>query len=70
MLIHEVGVHVGFPFFVLEYAEGGSLAEKIRAQPMRCDWTAHVTLQNSHWECSTPMNEGLFTETSSHQMCF
>ena len=45
VLIHEVGVHLGYPFFVLEYAEGGSLAEKIRAHPMPCDWTAQVTLK-------------------------
>jgi serine/threonine protein kinase len=45
ILIHEVGVHLGYPFFVLEYAEGGSLAERIRAQPMQCDWTAHVCLK-------------------------
>ena len=45
VLIHEVGVHLGYPFFVLEYAEGGSLAEKIRAHPMPCDWTAHVILK-------------------------
>ena len=43
--IHEVGVHLGYPFFVLEYAEGGSLAEKIRAHPMACDWTAHISLK-------------------------
>jgi serine/threonine protein kinase len=45
VLIHEVGVHFGYPFFVLEYAESGSLAEKIRAHPMPCHWTAHVSLQ-------------------------
>ena len=45
VLIHEVGVHLGYPFFVLEYAEGGSLAEKIRAHPMPCDWTAQITLK-------------------------
>ncbi len=45
VLIHEVGVHLGFPFFVLEYAEGGNLAEKIRAHPMPCDWTAQITLK-------------------------
>jgi serine/threonine protein kinase len=45
VLIHEVGVHFGFPFFVLEYAEGGNLAQKIRAQPMPCDWTAQITLK-------------------------
>jgi eukaryotic-like serine/threonine-protein kinase len=45
VLIHEVGVHLGYPFFVLEYAEGGSLARKIRVQPLPCDWTAHITLK-------------------------
>jgi eukaryotic-like serine/threonine-protein kinase len=45
VLIHEVGVHVGYPYFVLEYAEGRSLAEKIRSQPMPCDWTAHVCVR-------------------------
>jgi len=45
VLIHEVGVHLGFPFFVLEYAESGNLAEKIRAHPMPCDWTAQITLK-------------------------
>ena len=43
VLIHEVGVHLGYPFFVLEYAEGGSLAERIRTQQIPCGWTAHVT---------------------------
>src|SRR6516165_8713354 len=42
VLIHQVGVHLGYPFFVLEYAEGGSLAGKIRSQPMPSDYTAHV----------------------------
>src|SRR6516165_7589019 len=42
---HEVGVHLGYPFFVLEYAEGGSLAGRIRAQPVSCDWTAHICLK-------------------------
>jgi len=45
VLIHEVGVHLGYPFFVLEYAEGGSLAKRIQAQPMPCDWTAQITLE-------------------------
>ena len=45
VLIHEVGVHLGYPFFVLEYAEGGSLAEKIRSHPMPCDWTARLSLK-------------------------
>ncbi len=45
VLIHEVGVHLGYPFFVLEYAEGGSLAKRIQSQPMSCDWTAQVCLK-------------------------
>jgi serine/threonine protein kinase len=45
VLIHDAGVHLGYPFFVLEYAEGGSLAKRIRSQPMPCDWTAHVCLK-------------------------
>jgi serine/threonine protein kinase len=42
---HDVGVHLGYPFFVLEYAEGGSLAGRIRSQPMPSAWTAHVCLK-------------------------
>ena len=45
VLIHEVGVHVGYPYFVLEYAEGGSLADKTRAHPTSCEWTAHFVRQ-------------------------
>jgi serine/threonine protein kinase len=45
VLIHEVGVHLGYPYFALEFAGGGSLAKKIRGQPMPCDWTAQVTLK-------------------------
>jgi serine/threonine protein kinase len=44
VLIHEVGVHLGYPFFALEYAEGGSLATRIRAQLVPCDWTAQICL--------------------------
>jgi serine/threonine protein kinase len=43
VLIHEVGVHLGYPFFVLEYADGGNLAEKIESKPMPSEWTAQVT---------------------------
>jgi serine/threonine protein kinase len=39
-----IGVHLGYPFFVLEYAEGGSLANRIRSQPVSCDWAAHICL--------------------------
>ncbi len=45
VLIHEVGVHLGYPFFVLEYAEGGSLAETIRAHVAPSDWTVHIALK-------------------------
>jgi serine/threonine protein kinase len=45
VLIHEVGVHLGYPFFVLEYAEGGSLAGRLRWQPIPCNWTSHVILR-------------------------
>jgi serine/threonine protein kinase len=41
----DIGVHLGFPFFVLEYAENGSLAGRILSQPMPCDWAAHVCLK-------------------------
>ena len=43
--IHQVGVHLAYPFFVLECAEGGSLAGRIRSQPASCEWTAHVSLK-------------------------
>jgi serine/threonine protein kinase len=42
---HEVGVHLGYPFVVLEYAEGGSLAGRIRSQPLPSDWTTDVCLK-------------------------
>ncbi len=45
VLIHEVGVHLGYPYFALEFADGGSLAEKTRGQPMPCDWAAQVMLK-------------------------
>jgi serine/threonine protein kinase len=41
--IHAVGVHLGYPYFALEFASGGCLAERIRGQPMPCDWTSEVT---------------------------
>jgi serine/threonine protein kinase len=40
-----IGVHLGYPFFVLEYAEGGSLAKRIRSQRVPCDWTAYTCLK-------------------------
>ena len=45
VLIHEVGVHLGYPFLVLEYAEGGSLSARIQAHPRPCDWTAQICLK-------------------------
>ena len=45
VLIHEVGVHLGYPFFVLEYAVNGSLAQRIRSHPVPGDRTAHVCLK-------------------------
>jgi serine/threonine protein kinase len=42
---HDVGVHLGYPFFVLEYAEGGSPAGRIRSKALPSDWSAHVCLK-------------------------
>lgn len=43
--IHEVGVHLGYPFFALEFVGGGSVAERIRGQQLPCHWTAQITLK-------------------------
>ena len=53
VLIHEVGVHLGYPFFVLEYAEGGSLAEKNPSTPnaVRLDCSDHVETRTCHAAC-------------------
>jgi serine/threonine-protein kinase len=32
--IHEIGEHKGRPFFSLEFVEGGSLAERLKGQPL------------------------------------
>jgi serine/threonine protein kinase len=32
--IHEIGEHAGLPFFSMEYAEGGSLAQKLAVRPL------------------------------------
>jgi serine/threonine protein kinase len=40
-----IGVHLGYPFFVPEYAENGSLTGRIRSKQMPCDWTAHICLK-------------------------
>ncbi len=42
---HDIGVHLGYPFFVLEYAEGGSLAGRIHSQSMSCESTAQTCLE-------------------------
>jgi serine/threonine protein kinase len=42
VLIHDVGVHGGCPFFALEFASGGSLAKRIRRQPQSPRWSAKV----------------------------
>jgi ABC-type amino acid transport substrate-binding protein len=38
--IHEIGSQDGYPFFSLEYVEGGSLAQKIHGQPKAPMWSA------------------------------
>jgi serine/threonine protein kinase len=38
--IHDIGEFGGYPYFTLEYASGGSLAEKIRGQPQPPRWSA------------------------------
>jgi serine/threonine protein kinase len=42
VLIRDVGVHEGYPFFVLEFVAGGSLAKKIRNQPQSPRWSAQL----------------------------
>jgi serine/threonine protein kinase len=42
VLIHDVGVHGGCPYFALEFAAGGSLAKRIRKQPQSPRWSAKV----------------------------
>jgi serine/threonine protein kinase len=42
VLIYDVGVHGGYPFYALEYAAGGSLAKRIRQQPQPPRWSAQV----------------------------
>lgn len=46
ILIHEVGVHTGFPYLVLEYVGGGSLGDRARQRPLqpRCAATMVKTL--------------------------
>jgi serine/threonine protein kinase len=40
--IHHVGVHGGYPFVALEYAAGGSLAEKLKKLPQPPRWSAEL----------------------------
>src|SRR5262249_42382351 len=41
--IYEVGQQDGLPYFALEYAEGGSLAQKLRAGPLPSSEAAQLT---------------------------
>jgi serine/threonine-protein kinase len=41
--IHEVGDHDGYPYFVLEFMDGGNLAQKRGGQPMRPHEAARLT---------------------------
>jgi serine/threonine protein kinase len=40
--IHDIGVHAGYPFFALEFAPGGSLAQRIQKQPQPPRWAAEL----------------------------
>jgi tRNA A-37 threonylcarbamoyl transferase component Bud32 len=40
--IHEVGEAAGLPFFALEFMEGGSLAERLRRQPLTFQQAAEL----------------------------
>jgi serine/threonine protein kinase len=40
--IHDIGVHAGYPFFALELAPGGSLAQRIQKQPQPPRWAAEL----------------------------
>jgi len=43
--IHDSGAHNGLPCFTLEYAEGGSLAAKVREQPLPAKEAARLVEQ-------------------------
>lgn len=40
--IHEIGDYQGYPYFVLEYLEDGSLEEWCRGKPQPCEWAARM----------------------------
>jgi WD40 repeat protein len=40
--VHEVGEHDGLPYFSLEYCPGGSLAEKLRGEPLPAQEAARL----------------------------
>lgn len=40
--IHDVGVHGGFPYIVLEFVAGGSLADRIGDRPQSPRWAANI----------------------------
>ncbi len=42
--IHEVAQHEGRPFFVLEFVEGGSLAQSLRGTPISAEKSARLLL--------------------------
>jgi serine/threonine protein kinase len=42
VLIHDVGVADGYPFFALEYAAGGNLTQRIQNRPQPPRWAAEV----------------------------
>src|SRR5204862_5846809 len=41
--IHAVGVHGGCPYFALEYAGGGNLAQAVGGRPRPPRWAAGIT---------------------------
>src|SRR5262245_39137188 len=42
VLIHDVGVHDGYPYLALEFVSGGSLARRIGKRPQPPRWAAET----------------------------